>query len=421
MSERRPAAIRAALGFAALVGMIGCGGGGGGGGNTTEPPPDAVEASPEEGPIVDVVETPLPAPAPTPTPAPTPGPTPAPTPAPTPGPTPTPTTPGGAATVGVYLQNVSATEASIVTAGDRSVTVNTMRGLAPDTEYPYEAKDASGKVVHTGRLHTAPVAGARPVVFGVIGDTGYHTTITPQLRVRDSLLRSDPPLEMVITTGDNVYYNGEWERYRPAVFEPYAASMNRIPWFFSIGNHDTYTETGKPFDTFFVTPANNEQKTDRYYSFDWGDVHLIALQLDGLPVSEGSPQVTWLQNDLARTPPTMWKVVFFHYNLFGEGDHGDATQYHHLRPIFQAGGVNVAFMGHEHAYERFKPMDGGIHYLVVAGGGAPFHLPFNAGSTRLAYGAQKNHYLRVTADAHTMSIQAIGTDDRVFDTLTLTK
>src|SRR5687767_11387969 len=53
----------------------------------------------------------------------------------------------GPIVAGVYLQNVGPTQATIAHAEGRTVTTQLLTGLTPDTEYGYEARDASGAVV----------------------------------------------------------------------------------------------------------------------------------------------------------------------------------------------------------------------------------------------------------------------------------
>ena len=86
--------------------------------------------------------------------------------------------------------------------------------------------------------------------------------------------------------------------------------------------------------------------------------------------------------------PAPWKIAFFHHPFWSSGEHGSAVglrrQY---APIFEETGVALVLAGHDHDYERSKPMRGdgvappgtrGIPYVVVGCGGAtprPFDTP----------------------------------------------
>lgn len=61
-----------------------------------------------------------------------------------------------------------------------------------------------------------------------------------------------------------------------------------------------------------------------------------------------------------------WKIVFFHHPLYSSGEtHGSAdAQRELLEPVFLKHGVNVAFTGHEHFYERIVPQKGVAYFIV---------------------------------------------------------
>ena len=61
-----------------------------------------------------------------------------------------------------------------------------------------------------------------------------------------------------------------------------------------------------------------------------------------------------------------WKIAFFHHPLYSSGaTHGSADlQRGLIEPVFLKYGVNVAFMGHEHFYERIKPQKGVAYFII---------------------------------------------------------
>ncbi len=76
-------------------------------------------------------------------------------------------------------------------------------------------------------------------------------------------------------------------------------------------------------------------------------------------------QLEWLDKELAASGSD-WKIVFFHHPLYSSGaTHGSADlQRELLEPMFLKHGVNVAFMGHEHFYERLKPQKGVAYFII---------------------------------------------------------
>jgi hypothetical protein len=115
-----------------------------------------------------------------------------------------------------------------------------------------------------------------------------------------------------------------------------------------------------------------------YYSFDLGKWHVVALNGNCSDVGgcdKGSPQLTWLTNDLA-THPAECTLAYWHQPRWSSGQHGSSTRYDAMWRALQGAGVDVVLNGHDHTYERFAPQtpDGvasptGIREFVVGTGG----------------------------------------------------
>jgi len=133
----------------------------------------------------------------------------------------------------------------------------------------------------------------------------------------------------------------------------------------------------------------------RWYSADYGDMHIVSLSLVRCSwwnpyvwpgwrltdeISEGSPQRTWLREDLAHTKqPFTWVVQ--HWHLLNKGsdvqpnlcqpvidEEGKITyptdNCSQLMDIFEQGGVNGVSYGHSHVYERY--FEKNVHYIEAA-------------------------------------------------------
>jgi hypothetical protein len=90
------------------------------------------------------------------------------------------------------------------------------------------------------------------------------------------------------------------------------APLNDIPWYISWGNHDMNYPSGQLSYFFNLFPLTQNR---RYYSVDLstagGPAHLVFLDTN-LSVATGSPQRTWLENDLAGAFAADWRLVFTH-------------------------------------------------------------------------------------------------------------
>jgi hypothetical protein len=93
----------------------------------------------------------------------------------------------------------------------------------------------------------------------------------------------------------------------------------------------------------------------------------------------GSPQYTWLQQDLANWAAGGKKclMAYWHEPLFSSGtENGGSSNYAQLWSLLQSYGVDLIMQGHDHDYERFNPQNssgtadstGPISFVVGTGG-----------------------------------------------------
>jgi acid phosphatase type 7 len=286
--------------------------------------------------------------------------------------------------------------------------------LAPDTSYSYRLRSSAGALVAEGRFNTPPPAGARGVTFAVIGDSGWPGG--PEAQVAEAIRASQPAPELLLHVGDVVYPHGERENYRPYLFDPFARVLEHTAFFPSLGNHDLETENGQPWLEMFTTPANGLDRSERYYSFDWGDVHFLALDVVSTDFGPGSRQWAFADADLAAAAAA-WKVVFFHRPPYSAGPSGGALDVRRdLFPLFESRKVDVILAGHDHAYQRFVKRRG-MEFVVTGGGGAPLDAVRDVPELKAFRSCF--HFVRGRADATSLTLEAVEVPGVVFDTLVL--
>jgi len=200
----------------------------------------------------------------------------------------------------------------------------------------------------------------------------------------DLLVATNP--RAVLPLGDVQYECGEASDFT-SFYDPSWGRVKAISHP-AVGNHEYRTSTdpvapcyGNPlgarayFD-YFGAAAGQVDKG--YYSFDVGAWHLIALNSNCSPAGGcgvGSPQWTWLINDLA-AHPTACTLAYWHAPLYSSG--GRATT--GVKALYQAlydADADLVLTGHDHTYERFAPQDAngqldddrGIRQFVVGTGG----------------------------------------------------
>ncbi len=236
--------------------------------------------------------------------------------------------------------------------------VASLDGLESGTDYCYSLRG----LTEPAGLRTAPAPGSRePVRFVVFGDSGSASE--RQYAVLDQLYTV--PFDLMLHTGDIAYDNGSARQLEAQFFDVYSPLIASIPAFPTSGNHDYETNGAAPFRAAFDLPDNGGPAgLERWYSFDWGDIHFVALDTERV----NREQVAWLEQDLAGSA-LPWTVVYLHRPPFSSGDHGsDQGVRRSFVPVFERHGVDVVFAGHDHHYERTLPQNG-VTYIVTGGGG----------------------------------------------------
>ena len=245
-------------------------------------------------------------------------------------------------------------------------------GLQPATKYYYRVGNGS-RSLYAGKQYwfkTAPPAGTSSSVrFWVTGDQGQAGLI--QSEVRDAMLNwaSSHPLagklkpDFWFTTGDNAYRSGTNKQFQQNFFVPYADILKNTAVWPIYGNHDSRRRT---FYNIFSFPANGEaggvaSATEKYYSFDYGNVHVVVLDTQSSRIQRNSKMIRWLKKDLRQTK-AKWRFAVFHHPPYSRGTHDSDNpadslgrmkkirQY--ILPILEQSSVDVVLSGHSHMYER---------------------------------------------------------------------
>ncbi|HLL77054.1 MAG TPA: metallophosphoesterase [Pyrinomonadaceae bacterium] len=195
------------------------------------------------------------------------------------------------------------------------------------------------------------------VRFMVVGDTGTGTQQQHELAAVMERYRQAYPFEFALMVGDNMYGSEKAEDYKRKFEDVYRPLLDGgVKFYASLGNHD---ESNQRFYEQFN--MNGEE----YYVIKRGDVSFYALNSNYMD----KRQLKWLEEKLSNDD-SKWKVTFFHHPPYSSGGkHGSSTSLREvIEPVFLKHGVNVAFTGHEHFYERVKPQKGVYYFISGAGG-----------------------------------------------------
>jgi hypothetical protein len=193
-----------------------------------------------------------------------------------------------------------------------------------------------------------------------------------------ALIESIPGI--VFTTGDNAYLRGSAAEFRKC----YDPSWGEFRWRTrpAIGNHDVLTDDGAPYFAYFGTAAGTAP--DGWYSYEAGTWHVIVLNSNCNKIGgcgNGSPQLTWLEADLA-AHPAVCTLAIWHHPRFTSGEHGDDPITNPFWQVLYEAHAELILNGHDHDYERFAPQTpsgdadpvNGIREFVVGTGGKSLRL-----------------------------------------------
>jgi len=203
---------------------------------------------------------------------------------------------------------------------------------------------------------TLPLA-PKSVRFAVIGDNGTGEKPEYEVAQQMAAAREKVGYDFVLMLGDNIYGGHSPEDFKRKFEKPYKPLLDAgVKFYASLGNHDRTNER-------FYKPFNMGEK--RYYSFKNGNAEFFALDSNYMDPEE----LAWVKDSL-RQSNAAWKICFFHHPLYSDSKfHGpDLDLRAQLAPILMANGVRVVLSGHEHVYERLKPIDG-IYYFVLGNAG----------------------------------------------------
>lgn len=331
-------------------------------------------------------------------------------------------------------------------------------GLQPGRTYYYQVGGGAAGAEKWSAVYSVTTAPAEkspdPVLIGVTGDTRFDSSAKP-LRVWEAVSGrfKSAGAHVALMSGDFVnagYDQTLWDVWTSAG----DSAGNAVFFAMAPGNHDNEQLS---YYAQALMPGALGDNYERYSSFDYGPVHVIAFDDYAGIVSEGIDDtgyqaefLAWLDDDLkkanARRAEVPWIVTFHHHPFFSSTTQSEraserAKVVTKLQPLFDKHHVNLDFAGHDHFFERSKPIVGttygqvgGTTYVISAGGGAPeYHTvadkPYS--EVRVEYEAStEGMYGILTATPASLELKhykltlGMGTrpaDDKVIDTFTLSK
>jgi Calcineurin-like phosphoesterase/Purple acid Phosphatase, N-terminal domain len=298
-------------------------------------------------------------------------------------------------------------------------------GLVPDTQYSYQvgSTDADG-VDHFSDVYTfrtAPDVTADPtgdIVIGVMGDSRGGYDVQAQLVQQIAAMSPD----LLLFSGDAVTLGPiqpEWDDFFDAL-EPLNAS---VPMVVAHGNHEVNAIN---YYAQLALPGDEED-----FGLDYGWAHLTVLNDSPADDADVTGKMTdFLKADLTAHDGARWKLVMHHRPAYTSSTaHApDPTLQATLPPLFDAHGVDLVLNGHNHDYERSKPLYGGAPvadpasgtvYIVDGGLGAELYDTGTSNLTEIAMKIHSAFVIRLSRD--TMSATVFDPNGATIDTFSESK
>lgn len=372
----------------------------------------------------------------------------------------------------------------------------TQLNLEPGSQYCYRVYLGTSPVNQIDLLGTDPAPSfwtqvppgtTQSFSFIVIGDWGYvDSSGTNPYQANLMSLIASSGARFAVTTGDNGYPDGNQKNLGDlvqnglgisAVFGPsfWKVPGASLPIFPTLGNHGfSSPDANHPYlvtwpqdravstsggrytkETYCcLNGTNSASYPSAWYAFDAGPARFYVLETawDEANVgtaseyqmdyeyhwAPGTAQFEWLKADLAAHPSVL-KFALFHYPLYSDNPNEAASPYllgsNSLEGLLKQHGVDIAFTGHAHIYERNLPSASGVpNYLTGGGGGPPgtlgtctsldaYAIKFT--TTGKACGsapvptsaAQVYHFLKVTVNGTSVTVTPINSLGQSFDVI----
>lgn len=196
--------------------------------------------------------------------------------------------------------------------------------------------------------------------FAVVGDAQNAYSPERRAKVMGALADFDP--QFILHTGDlhagvgdgwDLFGRDWWLNF----FAPMSSYQAAVPFYPVLGNHDD--ELVGQRESFIQ--AFPQLPMAGCYSFKFGQAAFFFLDIQNQIrefFDKGHDQ--WLRAEVGKYPDVLWRIVVFHVPPWSGGHRGEnqwtVGRREELLEILQELDVHLVFCGHDHNYQRSRPL-----------------------------------------------------------------
>ncbi len=241
-----------------------------------------------------------------------------------------------------------------------------LKDLQPDTKYYYTV-DGSTEGSEDTYFVTSPMPGTREHVrVWVISDFGQTNSNQNNNREETvanwkSFNKDEYHTNFILSLGDQTEDDSRYQ-IQHNYFNQLEDVLRNTPLYTLPGNHDNHDEMIN-YESTFALPEKGEaggvpSKTEKYYSFDYANVHVVMLCSE-IEDEEGRlKQKEWLEKDLQNNKQH-WLIACMHRPMQSGGWHNTNVYSEDAQnrrddwlSTLENHGVDLILAGHNHIYER---------------------------------------------------------------------
>jgi Calcineurin-like phosphoesterase len=241
--------------------------------------------------------------------------------------------------------------------------------------------------------------------FVAFGDFGGGDAQYEVARAMERWVADGHRVDALVTTGDNVYNNGEPEKFAAQLDEPYRELRRGRPMWVTLGNHDVRAGHG-------AAQLRHLGLPDLPYAKELPGVQLLFVDAN----RPDQAQADWLDARLSEAGPP-FRVVVFHQPAWSCSNHDSDEQVGRVWvPVFERHRVALVLNGHDHNYQRFVS-DQGVTYVVTGGGGKGLYRLDRCpeDTPRRVRGIFRNHFTAVEVRAGALTLTAVDAGGNMLD------